>query len=652
MCGITGALNLSANTSIKQEDLLGMLSMIRHRGPDGIGIYLDERVGLGSARLSIIDLEGGDQPISNEDGTLWVIFNGEIFNYVELVPELEARGHRFSTRSDTEVLLHLYEEYGSGFLQHLNGQFAIALWDSTRRTLLLARDRVGIRPLFYTVHDGKLIFGSEVKALAAFPGIQLEMDPQALAQTFTFWSVQTPATIFKNVLELPPGHFLIVQDGEISLHSYWQLDFSEDLPARSSESYLDELESLLIDSTRIRLRSDVPVGAYLSGGLDSSIIAALIKQIAPGRLDTFSIAFRDPAFDESCYQRGMADFLGTSHQVLTSEYEDIGRVFPQVIWHVETPILRTAPAPMYMLAQRVHEQGYKVVLTGEGADELLAGYDIFKEMKIRRFWSRNPDSKIRPLLLSRLYPEINGLGGANNAFLTAFFKRHLLETDSPYYSHLLRWNNSGRNRRFLKDSFEPQPGTVSLPEAFSSWSALSQAQYLEIQTFLSQYLLSSQGDRPAMSSSVEGRYPFLDVRVMEFCARLPAHLKLFGLTEKLLLRRLGKKILPETIWSRRKRPYRAPVHRSFFSADGITPEYVNERLSSEALEEAGLFHAASVSQLVHKACSGRPISEVEDMALVGILSAQLVYQQFVKDFQKPHKVSGPAGKMIIRSTMS
>lgn len=646
MCGITGVLNLTERPPLDEHTLAGMLAMIRHRGPDGTGMYLDERVGLGSARLSIIDLEGGDQPISNEDGTLWVVFNGEIFNYVELIPGLLARGHRFTTHSDTEVLLHLYEEYGLEFLSRLNGQFAIALWDSAQKTLLLARDRAGVRPLFYTVQDGRLVFGSEVKAIAAFPGMSLEIDPQALAQVFTYWAVQTPAAAFKGIHEVPAAHYLLARDGQISLGRYWQIDFTEDDPPRSAGAYLDEFESLLVDAARIRLRADVPVGAYLSGGLDSSVISALVRQEAPGRLDTFSIAFSDPQFDESAYQREMARHLGTEHQVVTCRYEDIGQVFPELMWHVETPILRTAPAPMFLLAKRVHERGYKVVLTGEGADEMLAGYDIFKEMKIRRFWSRQPDSEIRPLLLRRLYPEIAGVSGQSAAFLAAFFKRDLLETASPWYSHLLRWKNTGRNRRFLVHKEEPDYADIDLPGEFHQWSGLGKAQFLEITTFLTPYLLSSQGDRPAMGNSVEGRYPFLDVRVMEFAARLPASLKLSGLTEKLLLKRLGRKFLPESIWTRRKRPYRAPIQRSFFEPGSRTTEYVEERLSPSALEESGLFESAPVSQLVQKMCSGAPVSEVDEMGLVGILSTQILHQKFVKAFPAVPLPDRPPRKLV------
>jgi len=347
--------------------------------------------------------------------------------------------------------------------------------------------------------------------------------------------------------------------------------------------------------------------------------------------DTFSISFSDPDFDESYYQVQMADYLGTDHHSVYCTHEDIGQIFPEVIWHTETPILRTAPAPMYLLSKLVREHNYKVVLTGEGADEFLAGYDIFKEALIRRFWAKNPASQIRPLILGRLYPDIQGLGGSRSAFQMAFFKRGLTETDSPYYSHAIRWNNTGRNLRFFSSPpalLDYQAANIHVPDP--AWAPLAQAQYLEVTTFLSPYLLSSQGDRMAMGHSVEGRYPFLDYRVIEFCNRLPHDIKLRGLTEKWLLKQLGKKLVPETIWKRYKRPYRAPIQRSFFSQK--PPAYVMDLLSENALRESGYFNPEAITSLVSKARSGAKLSEVDDMALVGVLSTQLVHQQFVKDF--------------------
>jgi asparagine synthase (glutamine-hydrolysing) len=655
MCGIAGVFNRTSGQPPDEEQLRRMLAMIRHRGPDEFGIFIDGPIGLGSARLSIIDLSGGQQPIANEDGTLWMVFNGEIFNYLELRPELEALGHRFSTQSDTEVLLHLYEEYGPQCLSRLNGQFAFAIWDARDESLFIARDRLGVRPVFYTVSAGDLVFGSEIKAILTDPRVCAEIDPVTLEQIFTFWSPLSPRTVFKGVEELPPGHYLIARHHELAVRSYWEIDFTDDherAPAkpRSSDDYFEEFHDLLVDAAKIRLRADVPVGAYLSGGLDSSIIAAIIRNHSCNRLQTFSIAFNDANFDESIYQRKMADFLGTDHQVVHAAHEDIGRAFPEVIWHTEMPLMRTSPAPMFMLSKLVRESGYKVVLTGEGADELLAGYDIFKEAKVRRFWARQPESKWRPRLLQRLYPDIAGLGQSNPALLAAFFHGDLARLDLPYYSHAIRWRNNRRTCRYFSPAVQAelarQPvaalDQVAYPPQFARWGNLERAQFLEMSIFLSQYLLSAQGDRVAMAHSVEGRYPFLDERVVAFCNRLPSNLKLRCLKEKFLLKKIGRKYLPQEIWQRPKRPYRAPIHRSFFNAE--SEEYVREVLSPEQVARTGWFNPVAVGQLVAKVRQGGAIGETEDMALVGIISTQLLQNQFVDQFPTPPPL--PTGRLV------
>jgi asparagine synthase (glutamine-hydrolysing) len=680
MCGIAGILNLTEAAPPEEQTLRAMLGMIRHRGPDQFGVYLADQIGLGNARLSILDLTSGQQPISNEDETLWIVFNGEIFNYLELRAELEARGHRFTTATDTEVLLHLYEEKGPECLQRLNGQWAVAIWNERDRTLFLARDRLGVRPLFYTRCNGRLIFGSEIKAIFACPEVPRDLDPVALDQVFTYWSVQTPRTSFKGVFEIPPGHYLLVRDGDMKLRRYWHLEFSPEVPPsanrlpRSEEEYAEEFRALLVDAVRIRLRADVPVGAYLSGGLDSSTIAAVVRELGVSHLDTFSIAFDNPEFDESAYQRRMARFLGTDHQVVTVTHAAIARVFPDVIWHTETPILRTAPAPMFLLSQLVHDRGYKVVLTGEGADEFLGGYDIFKETMVRRFWARQPLSEWRPALLRRLYPEIGGLAAASDAYLRAFFGHGLTETDRPDYSHMLRWRTTSRAKRFfsreLLDAIAAELGhpppvvgeatdhrfptsdfRLLTSDLRVPSGSLERAQYLEITTFLSPYLLSSQGDRVAMAHSVEGRFPFLDYRVAEFCNRLPPKLKLRGLRDKRLLRRTAQRWLPAEVQQRRKRPYRAPIHRSFFGDSA--PAYVGELTSVSAMARSGWFQSRAIDQLIRKANEGQRMSETDDMALAGILSSQLLYEHVVTNVPtaEPAADRGDA-KIVERRTVA
>jgi asparagine synthase (glutamine-hydrolysing) len=333
----------------------------------------------------------------------------------------------------------------------------------------------------------------------------------------------------------------------------------------------------------------------------------------------------------------MARFLGTDHQVIHATHEDIGRVFPEVVWHAETPLLRTAPAPMFLLSRLVRDRGYKVVLTGEGADEFLGGYDIFKETMIRQFWARQPESRRRPLLLQRIYPDIAGLAATGPAYLKAFFGAGLQEPGALDYSHQVRWRNNRRTLRLFDEGFRPashQPlstAGVAYPDGFSHWGLLERAQYLETRIFLSGYLLAAQGDRVAMAHSVEGRYPFLDPRVVEFCSRLPSSFKLRGLQEKWLLRQAARDWLPVGILKRRKRPYRAPIHRCF--ADSADTGYVRHLLAPEAIDGAGVFKSKAVDHMVAQWRTGKPMGETDDMALVGVISTQLLHSRFVSDFR-------------------
>lgn len=667
MCGIAGSVRFRPSQTIEPDLLYRMLGSIRHRGPDQAGIYLyqDEQVqvGLGSARLSIIDLDTGQQPITNESGSLWIVFNGEIFNYIELRHDLLAQGHTFTTGSDTEVLVHLYEQHGPTCLQYLNGQFAFAIWDEHRQRLFMARDRLGVRPLYYTLRPGKLLFASEIKALLCDPEIKAELDLETLDQIFTYWSPLAPRTIFRDIQTLPPGHWLELDSrGQVQIEPYWQLSFpaqadtAVSLPAQSSTGYVEQLEDLLADASQLRLRADVPVGAYLSGGLDSSLIAALVQRHNRNRLETFSISFDDPDYDESPFQMRMAQYLGTHHHVCRVSHEQIGQAVPDVIWHTEVPLLRTSPVPLYLLSQTVRDHHFKVVLTGEGADEFLAGYNIFKEDKVRRYWAKEPDSDCRPLLLRKLYPYVRNLDGGGSEYLKQFFGKNLTATADFAYSHAIRWANTLRCKRFFSQELraqmqmDPQPwhSTVHVPEAFAGWNSLSRAQYLEITIFMSEYLLSSQGDRVAMAHSVEGRFPFLDHRVVEFCNQLPPQVKLRGLTEKHLLKQLGRKYLPDDIWTRPKRPYRAPIHASFFP-QGQPLEWVEEMLSEPRIRQAGYFDAGAVANLVKKLTHSGTLGETDDMALMGILSTQLVHDQFIEHFHPPASYPRPDTKEVVRT---
>jgi asparagine synthase (glutamine-hydrolysing) len=637
MCGIAGIIG----NHVAKNRILAMTAALNHRGPDESGLYLDDHAALGHTRLSIIDLSGGSQPIHNEDETLWIVFNGEIFNYPELRAELIAKGHRFYTSTDTEIILHLYEEKGPACLNDMNGQFAIAIWDTKNRSCFLARDRAGIRPLYYTESGPELIFASETKSIFMNPKVPREIDPVAMDQIFTFWVPLPGRTPFKGIRELPAGHYLTFRNGKADVTRYWdapftpkkeQLDWS---PDRISE----QIQILLKEATRIRLRADVPVGTYLSGGLDSSGITALVAQNFNRNVQTFGIRFDEADYDEGLYQREMVEFLGVKHTELCVSNADIGAALPDVIWHCEKPLLRTAPVPLYLLAKTVRAGNLKVVLTGEGSDEVFGGYNIFREASVRRFWAKFPASQKRADLISHLYPYIFK-DPKMKPMMQAFFARGLDQTGNPLFSHLLRWENTSRIKSYFSNELKSSVGSYSgydevrdsLPEAFQSWDHLAQAQYLEMTLFMSNYLLSSQGDRMAMGHSVEIRMPYLDFNVMNFMGRVPAVWKILGMKEKYILKKSFRGILPDQIVQRPKHPYRAPVSGSLMSS-GLKDQ-MEERLSEASLQQSGLFDPAKTARLIKKAKAEPRLDETDSMALAGILTAQILSDRFIEKFTR------------------
>ena len=581
--------------------------------------------------------------MANPAGSLRITFNGEIFNYRELREELVDKGRRFATESDTEVILQLYEEKGERCVDELNGQWAFAIWDLRKRELFLSRDRLGIRPLYYTYTQNQIIFGSEIKSLFCHPGVSRELDLKGLDEIFTFWCSVAPRTAFKGIRALPPGHSMRVRHGRVDVWSYWQMDYPGAREDRSEEASIEELHDLLVDATRLRLRSDVPVGAYLSGGLDSATVVAMIQQFSDTQLETFSVAFEDPEFDESHYQREVIDYLGTAHREVRCSHQDIGRVFPDVVWHAESPVIRTAAAPLYLLSELVRESGYKVVLTGEGADEVLGGYDIFKEAKIRRFWAARPESKLRPLLLKRLYPYMKNLQAQPDAYLKAFFRVRPKDLSSPFFSHLTRWDLTAGIKRYYSsavkaeledfDVYADLRGT--LPDGYNDWEPFEQAQYLESTILMPGYILSSQGDRMSMGHSVEGRFPFLDHRVVEFAATLSPQLKMKVLDEKYALKRAMGHLIPPSVARRPKQPYRAPDAVSLLGGPNGAgrPEYTDALLSSDRIQTDGIFEPRAVEKLVKKFTTGRAIGVRDNMALVGIVSTQLLVDQLIENFR-------------------
>lgn len=647
MCGIAGIVDVKGIGVIpSRESLLRMAAALQHRGPDEFGIFRDAHAGLAHARLSIIDIASGQQPRASASGRTWIVFNGEIFNYLELRTELEGLGHRFRTKSDTEVVVQAYEAWGEDAFCRMNGQWAIALWDSAKRRLVLTRDRLGVRPLYFCEHKGLLYFASEVKSLfAADASIPRALDPRGIDETFTFWSVVPPQSVFDGIEELRPGYVRTYEHGRMRERAYWQPSYPE-LPVRANEfkgSVEDaaiEVRNALDRATRLRMvRSDVSVGSYLSGGLDSALVAALAQRHAVGRFQTFSLRFEDVEYDETRFQRLMVKQLGSDHHEVVVSRGDIAHVFPDAVYHTERPVLRTAPAPLLLLSRLVKAHGIKVVLTGEGADEMFAGYDLFREGKVRRFWARDPQSSLRPRALERLYPYLSRSPVSQRAMAREFFGRNLSRFKEPGFAHDTRWRTTSALKRLLSAPMQvalqkkdvTQDFLSTLPGEFSRWGALAQDQYIEVRTLLSGYLLSSQGDRMLMASSVEGRFPFLDKDVVELANSLPPAYKLRVLDEKHVLKRASRGIVPDEIVSRPKQPYRAPDALSFVGPDA--PEYMHEMLRSQSVMEAGVFDAKAVGQLWTK-CKQRSqdgqFSNADNMALVGVLSTQLLYDQFVR----------------------
>jgi asparagine synthase (glutamine-hydrolysing) len=660
MCGIAGVLTLSEGAPAPGlDDVRAMVGAMRHRGPDEFGLYRDRRVALGHARLSIIDLASGQQPLSNEDGTLWVVFNGEIFNYVELRAELVALGHAFRTHSDTEVIVHAFEAWGDAAFERFNGQFAIALWDARREALVLARDRLGVRPLHLCEHGGRLWFASEVKALfAGDPTIPRALDPVGLAETFRFWTVVAPQTVFQGVTELEPGHCRTLWRGRTTDRAYWEPRYPRapgEAFAGSVAEAADRVRAALQGAVELRmLRADVPVGSYLSGGLDSSLVAALARRVKGERFSTFSLRFEDPEYDETPFQRAVARLIESDHHEVVVSRRDIAEAFPAVVALAEKPLLRTAAAPLYLLSGLVRDAGIKVVLTGEGADEMFGGYDLFREGKIRRFWGRRPASTLRPRLLERLYPYLSRSPVSQQALARAFFGRDRERFTAPGFAHGPRWRGAAALQRLLAPDVLAAARRVdvearllaSLPADFGRWAPLAQDQYLEVRTLLSGYLLSSQGDRMLMGHSVEGRFPFLDREVVALADALPGSYKLRGLDEKHVLKRAAAGLVPEEILRRKKQPYRAPDALSFVGRGA--PAWIGEVLAPRRVADAGVFEPGAVQRLWEKCQAsgvGEQLSNADNMALVGVLSTGLLHERLVRT--APGRDTGGAYRTLI-----
>jgi asparagine synthase (glutamine-hydrolysing) len=596
MCGICGIGYVDRAQPVDPALLARMTRTIAHRGPDSDGFHRADGVGLGVRRLSIVDLATGDQPLANEDGTVVVVCNGEIYNHVELRRQLEAAGHRFRSASDAEVIVHLYEEHGDAFVDHLRGMFGLALWDARRRRLVLARDRLGIKPLHYALAPEGLVFGSEQKAILASGLVPAEPDLHSLRQALTYGRVIAPRTLVAGISRLPPGHLLVWCDGRAELRQYWDVRF----PARgsydrrvSASEWAEGLREALEDSVRLHLRSDVPVGAALSAGIDSSTVVALMSRLRAEPVHTFTLRFEDADFDELRTQRGLDDFPQyrlVGHRPVCRR-SDLDR-FLRAVWHGED-LIGVGPMLGLMIIAEQASASFKVLLTGEGSDELLGGYTwyptqralapLFALPRALRAWpARIP-------AIRRRWPGAAGLLAGDSAMSFARYTRSI--------THLP--GEAGPQRALSEDVLAaldrdgPVDDAPPLPAEFAAWHPFAQLQYFDLKHRMVDAVVQGL-DRATMAYSVEARVPFLDHHVVEYCARIPPWVKMRRLTEKHVLRRAMAGILPPEIAWRRKFAMNVPVPRWL---QGELPPELESLLSDAALAEAGLFSPAKVRAL-------------------------------------------------------
>ena len=643
MCGVAGIV-APLSSEEAQGRLQAMLAQIAYRGPDECTGSAGDGFAIGAVRLSIVDLLTGTQPAISEDGKIFAVFNGEIFNYQELRASLKERGHAFSSNSEVEVLLHLYQVYGAKMASMLNGQFAVAIWDGNKGALHLFRDPFGIRPLFWWAAGGSIIFGSEIKSILANREVPAVLDHKGLFQTAQFWTVVGDRTMFEGIKQVPAGHILSWQNGKTSLGRYWEWPFSssvEPLRLKSDGEYFEAFEEAFANSVKRQTMADVEVGAYVSGGLDSSVIVHHLSGLTGGRpLSTFSVAFDDPDYDESPAQQDVVQHYKTRHHVAQVTAPDIAKDFPAAVVHAETTLFRSAPVPMFELSKKVRAAGLKVVMSGEGADEMLLGYDLFREAKIRRFWSRNPESKCRGQLMRCLYdylPQYKNPRYFN--LLLDFYRPTLTQTNDPHYAMAVRWANGKALRGVFSRDLQAASGSYDpvaeleewLPSRYRDADDVERAQAMEGMLLLGNYLLSSQGDRMALANSVETRYPYLDLEFVRFAARLPQDIKLRGLKDKFILRETYAGKIPETARVRKKFAYQAPEKKAFFPGGSLV-EWAADLLTRDRLVDDGIFDPDYVQQF----CLSPPARDAgrqsfrNNMLFIMVLSTTLLIDRFVR----------------------
>lgn len=588
MCGICGFIGNNSQSVLER-----MTDIMSHRGPDDRGFYRDNYVGLGHRRLSIIDLKTGHQPIFNEEESLVLVYNGEIYNFKELKNKLLESGHVFKTNTDSEVIVHLYEEYGKSCVDYLRGMFAFAIWDKKRKELFLARDRFGIKPLYYTeLSSGEFIFASEIKSLLQNDKVVREVDIEAFDQYFTFRYVPENKTMFKNIFKLEPGHIVIIKNKKSEIERYWDIVFNDDESSISEDDIVEDITELLTDSIEKRLISDVPLGAYLSGGLDSSFMVGLMSKINSSPVETFSIGFDDEKLDESKYADIVANHFGTKHHQLIAKSNAV-ELIKKVIWHLDEPMADAATIPTYMMSELTKDY-VKVILSGEGADEMFAGYDKYKILSIGHKYSSLIPPKIFSFLsfvqrknikVLRACDYLSSVKEPADAYLK------LTSVFSQREKKLLYSDQTKKRLVNFNSSFEIVKKYITKNDDF-----LNNLLYLDIKTWLPNDVLL-KNDKMTMANSIEARVPFLDHIFAEKMAEIPVSMKLKGLTDKYILRKAMLPVVPEAIVKRKKHGFTVPIQRWM---EGDLMDFSRNVLSKKNIEEKGFFNYKFVESIVNK----------------------------------------------------
>ena len=606
MCGICGVFHSDRTQRVNRDALVAMNQQIEHRGPDDDGFFVEENVGLAMRRLSIIDIQTGHQPISNEDGSVWIVFNGEIYNHRDLRKDLESRGHRYRTQSDTETIVHLYEEYGKNCVEHLRGMFAFAIWDRSKRSLFIVRDRLGIKPLYYRYDGSTLLFGSEVKTILAYPGLKPEFERSTLAEYLAFGYIAGDQSMYAGIRKLMPGHTLTVDEkGQLETSLYWDLTVEADDGSQPREHYVRGYREKLEQCVASHLMSDVPLGVFLSGGLDSSAVAALTTKIRKEPIETFSVGYGEEAYSELPYARTIAEHLQSRHHEVHLNRDEFFQTLPRLIWHEDEPIVWPSSIALYFVARLARER-VTVVLTGEGSDETLGGYTRYPWTLL----NSRMDSVYRAMTPAALRHMLRkGIGASP---LSGKLKRKLEHTflgrdgeswPSFYFDNFYSAFSSAEQEQLLTPEAkgtagDPYAGSMSYWN-LSSGDLLHRLLYTDIKTYLVELLMKQ--DQMSMAASIESRVPFLDHALVEFTASIPAKYSTKGMAGKCILKAAVEDLLPKSIVYRQKMGF--PTPWAYWLA-GSSQDYMRRLLLEPRTLERGLFRAPALNRLFDEHTAG------------------------------------------------